>query len=329
MKEKELFEQLHNLSKLQPDADWKKSQRELMLRQINASHEEVSDAFSIKDFLSLPINALQNLSQPVMATFMVAFLILTSGFVGLRASQETKPGDSLYVAKIVGEKTQLALTFNDKKKAQLVLEFAMKRAEELKYVASVDSGEDKDEKVEKLVEGLKKDIDDAKQRIERITVADASQDEEGQVEEEPVVDEEEVVEEVPEEEIFTAGSEKEDSGLEVSSGSRIKKSKTPQTSSKIEISDVIDELKDEEEVATTSEEQVETTEVVEEPEAVPQSPEEILEQASAMLEKENYDQVFDILTNAGSVLDEKYDSGEVKGVEESVDVDEVGTSTEQ
>ena len=49
-------------------------------------------------------------------------------------AEKTKPGDSLYIAKIVSEKTQYALTFDDKSKAQLGLQFATNRVEEMNKV---------------------------------------------------------------------------------------------------------------------------------------------------------------------------------------------------
>ncbi len=296
-----------------------------MLNQINAGNEDLKKKSLILDLFNLPINLIQNFSQPITATFLVVFLFLTGGFVGLRASVDTRPGDSLYIAKIVGEKTQLALAFTDKKKAQLGIEFAVKRAAEIKQViAEEDESIFKDDKVERLVNDFKKEISAVKLRIEKISkqsvVDEFVEDESVELElvfteesEDPVVEEQD-----NESQVFSAGSNKTETGLQISA--------SPESSESEVVAQTEEIIIDATDKASTTEEEL----IVE-----PASPESILEQAGELLQAEAYDEVFDVLLEANSAIDQTFDTGEVQGVEESVNVDEgdveleVGTSTKE
>ena len=337
MKDQELFKQLHTLSKMTPDEKWKASQRSIMLSQINVDSEDLGKGMSLGELFKLPLYLVQNFSQPVMATFLVAFLFLTGGFASLKASQDTKPGDSLYVAKIVGEKTQLALAFSDKKKAQLGLGFAANRAEEIKKVIAEDvKGTVTDDRVEQLVRDFKKEISVAKRRIAKIS---ESSDDEGLLDDdsdvasgEDLADEvltvDENMEEVVDIQVFSAGSSKEEDGLEVSNSSiKIEEESTEKEVASVLVVDIPE-----------TNESSSTEETLITPLA---SPEFILEQASELLQADAYDAVFSILDDAGDAMDQTFDLGEVQGVEESAsstdevtiveegEDDVVGTSTEK
>ena len=301
MRDQELFKQLHNLSQMKPDTAWKNSQRSVMLSQLSAGNDvetgETAESSLLLDLFKLPIAYMQGFSQPVLATFLVAFLLLTGGFTGLKASQDTKPGDSLYLAKIVGEKTQLVLAFTDKKKAELGIVFAVRRVEEIKQVIAqeIESG-DKDDKVEQLVEDFKKELSAAKLRIEKIAKDDIVEtqniasvhDESDDVETQDLAS----VQQEEDDQIFSAGSNKTDDGLQVADNS----------SNDLE-SDIVEPIvNDTEEMAVeaeaTSTEELEISSTSEEvliEETA--APEDILQQASDLLEAEAYDDILDILNN--------------------------------
>ncbi len=306
-----------------PDLAWKESQRSIVLNQINAGSIELGRAYSFRDLFMIPLNTVQNFSQPILATFVVVFLFLTGGVFSLRASQNAKPGDSLYVAKIVGEKTQLALTFSDKKKAQLGLIFAANRATEIKQVIAEDGeGVVKEDKVEKLVSDYKKEITAAKQRIGKITEATK-----GAMLSNPNTNQEVDVNDVNRElngdgsdtgdageapgQIFSAGSSKSNNGLVVSGGTATTNetdANNTGTSPKANPAEVKKSSSTEENLAPKKE-----------------SPESILEQASKLLNADSFDEAFDKLDQVGTAIDSTFKKGEVRGVEESVG--EMGTST--
>ncbi len=313
MRDQELFKQLHNLSKMKPDAAWKDSQRSVMLSQINAGNdakvEDAKESPLLLDLFKLPIAYIQSFSQPVLATFLVAFLLLTGGFTGLRAAQDSKPGDSLYLAKIVGEKTQLALAFTDKKKVELGIGFAVKRVEEMKQViAETEESGVENNKVEELVADFKKELSAAKSRIEKISEDNVIDTAETQ--NLASVHDDEIIE-VGDNQIFSAGSSKTDDGLQVlyNNSDHAIIEIVPNDNKDIESSTEATST-EELEISTTSEEVV----IIAETESL----EDIFQQASDLVDA-SFDDILDILN----------DVGEVKGVEESIGIVEVSTSTEE
>lgn len=262
MREKEILKQLNKFQNVNPDADWKKSNRELLLSQISNSQTKDVD-FSWFNNFKIQLQALNSTYQPAMAVVLIAIFIVSGGTFGFRASQDTKPGDSLYIAKRISEKTQLAFTFDEEKKKQLGIEFMGNRMEELSQVlASADAPSQRAEVV-KTLDSLKKEVSNVKSSNPVVQT----------VETEEVDDTEGMV--------FTANSDKEDKGVQISD--------SPVAINK--------------EDATSTEEVVKT------------SPENILKQAKELLEQEDYDGVISKLEEAGKQIADN--DGEVKGVEET------------
>jgi len=330
MKDQEIFKQLHSLSKMKPNADWKKSQRNVMLSQINAGSTTLNSNSFVFDLFKLPFSYLQSFSQPIVATFLLAFLFLTGGFVGLRAAQDTKPGDSLYLAKIVGEKTQLALAFTEKKKAQLGIGFAVRRVEEIKQVIAEEEEDNDDtgDKVDQLLADFKKEIKAAKSRIAKISTTeknDSIKEEESNITESGKTEEAKVEEDL-DANIFSAGFDKTENGLEISDNNNNK-----ETNENIVVKDDEKTLSK----ASSSDDMVSSSTIKEVLTIKTTSPESILQEASDLLQAESYSDALDTLDNAGTAVDKSFDMGEVKGVEESVSIDEeevgveTGTSTKE
>src|SRR3989339_684291 len=161
--EKELLSQLNKLKNIKPDTAWKNRNREILLSQISSS---TVDKIGFFDIFAQKLSLLRYVSQPVMAVFLIAGVLLGGGFFSLNAAKDTKPGDSLYIAKIISEKTQFALTFNEKKKVKLGIEFAGNRAKEITQVLSEEG--DVEIRVEKLKDNFKKEIAGVKTRLENI-----------------------------------------------------------------------------------------------------------------------------------------------------------------
>ena len=172
--EKKIILQLHNLKKVAPRAEWKRKDRARLLMQIeNRAAEEQTQAPGKEQknysLFRLPSFRLSRISQPMLAVILIIAFMLASSVAGINAAQNSKPGDSLYIAKIISEKTQQVLTFTDKSKARLSLEFAGKRAQELSQVLAEPNGQSKEERVEKLVMNFKREIDNVKSRIVKIS----------------------------------------------------------------------------------------------------------------------------------------------------------------
>lgn len=120
----------------------------------------------------MPREIFAELAKPVWLTGAACVLILAVGIGGVYASKNSKPGDSLYIAKIISERTQLAMTFNEKDKAKLGLEFAANRAKEITQVLKDEGQSDASkEKLENLAKNFKKEISQAKGRLTAIKSA--------------------------------------------------------------------------------------------------------------------------------------------------------------
>lgn len=301
MNDKQLFKEFKKISSFKPSQTWKAKNRELLLSQIFSAQEALKPSYFnsvLKGFSLIPQSAM-------VAVFILA-ITLSGGFLGLRAAQNTVPGDSLYIAKIAGEKTKLALTFNNKNKARLGLEFAGNRAKEINQVlADTDVVEDKDEKVEKLVFNFHKEINGAKSRLKKINKNSEPANSKKESEKTPVAspennlaqnqteenelakDDSEADDKEPQ--VFSANLGKDENGLEIydanagESGSAVA----------VEESALADE--DVQNASTTDEgfADVSTT-----------NPEEILKQAGDSLDSDDISAALNLIEEAGQVINQ-------------------------
>ena len=133
----------------------------------------------------MPRQILINFAKPVWLASLASVLILVVGIGGVYASKNSKPGDSLYIAKIISEKAQFAMTFDEKNKAKLGVEFATNRAKEMIQVLE-DKGQtatSNNDKLEKLSQNFKKEISQVKTRLSVIKAAkDQAKSEEAEAE---------------------------------------------------------------------------------------------------------------------------------------------------
>lgn len=161
--------QLNSLKEIKPDENWKSQSREILLSQIS-SHEIPLTTSGKASFFAHFKNFI---SQPVAVVAVVLFCLMGGGVASIAASKNSKPGDSLYIAKKISEKAKLAIAFSQEKKAKLSIEFAGNRAKEMAQVIADESGgENKAEKVEQLAEDFKKEIASAKTRLNKINTVD-------------------------------------------------------------------------------------------------------------------------------------------------------------
>ena len=173
MNEQEIINKLNNLKTSLADATWRKSNRSILVSQIYGSsinEAELEFNWPLAFFKGLSLSLAGKVSRSIAATILVLFFVASTGAASIIAARETKPGDSLYMAKIVGEKAQLVFTFDESAKAKLGLRFASNRAEELSQVLA-EEGQDaaKARTAESLVSDFKKEISEVKSRIEKIS----------------------------------------------------------------------------------------------------------------------------------------------------------------
>ncbi|MDP2766664.1 MAG: DUF5667 domain-containing protein [Candidatus Methanoperedens sp.] len=177
MNEQELLKQLNNLKNIKPDSQWEKGNRELLFNQIYGSQSALGGQsedreaeiswIKILGNMAAHSKMIKQLSQPACVVCAIVIIVFGGGIAGVKAARNTKPGDSLYIAKIISEKTQFAVTFNEKEKAKLGLDFAGNRAREISQVIA-ESDKNKEAQVEKLTEDFKNEIKQVKSRLEKI-----------------------------------------------------------------------------------------------------------------------------------------------------------------
>lgn len=159
--------QLNSLSGIAPSAEWKVRTRDVLQSQISAgAQEERVGFFAVLDNL-MPSWVSGVASKPVMVFALIVLAVVTGSYASVRAARETKPGDSLYIAKIINEKTQLALTFNETNKAKLNLEFATNRAEELVKVMEAPAPQ-QEKTIADLRSSVSSELTAAKSRLTKI-----------------------------------------------------------------------------------------------------------------------------------------------------------------
>ncbi len=167
MTERELIKKLNRLKIVKPSSQWKTEARGILYNQIcqgeapyKASRFEV-----LKNIF--PFSALARVSQPVWAVVLIMFFAAGSAFASVIASQNSKPGDSLYIAKIISEKARATFAFNEKERVQLGVEFASNRAKEITQVLQ-DNDKAKDQQVEQLSNDFKTEIKVVKSRLAKM-----------------------------------------------------------------------------------------------------------------------------------------------------------------
>ncbi|HTX86643.1 MAG TPA: DUF5667 domain-containing protein [Candidatus Nanoarchaeia archaeon] len=169
MNDKELIAELKTLQGIKPEPAWKQETREVLLAQIsNSVGAEVKvNGFEImvyefKNFFSF---------LPAAAWAMICLaIILTGGTMGALAAKNSKPGDTLYIAKVWKEKIQLMLTFNQEDKAKLDMKLASIHAQEITEVLSSPNfnAAGNEKKAEELAQNFQQEINTVKERLSEI-----------------------------------------------------------------------------------------------------------------------------------------------------------------
>ena len=280
--------------RIEPDKAWKEKNGEILFSQVfcGININKVESEKKLTESLMITLKALFNFdplaklfSKPVWTVAAVIITIFGGGIFSLKAAKDTKPGDSLYIAKIISEKTQLALTFDEEQKTKLGIEHAGNRAKEIAQVKEEEGkGEpEKNEKVEKLSADFKKEITNTKQRLEKIGIkATVNKDEGKKVDEnknnDKVAqnDDKKADNKNEEGEVFGANLGKDDKGMQISEEQKAKATATP-----------------------------------EQKEINKESPDKILEQAEKLFEKEDYNGTVKMLEEINVLIDKIKSEGKV------------------
>ncbi len=161
---------------INPREEWLTKNRDFLLSQIKntvAPREEEKfnlDKVWLAMSILLPRNFVYGVVRPLAVVFLI-FVVGSSGWIAtVAASQDSLPGEWLYPAKRVTEKTQVAAAtvVGDKKtETNLRVEFAKRRAVETKKLV-VSQEPEKIKKAPRVVEDLKQEIKQVNANLEEI-----------------------------------------------------------------------------------------------------------------------------------------------------------------
>jgi hypothetical protein len=189
MTNKDLLLQLKTLKNLEINSTWNRNHREILATQISNSRIIKENKFSLRKLFS---SIGETIAQPSFVLSSICLIAL--GAVGVRAAY-TRPGDSFYIAKIISEKTQLAITFDQDKKIKKEINFANNRAQEITQVIASSQNETKNTQ---LKADFKKEIGLVRTKITNISSQPANQPNEDEVM------------------VYTADSGKDENGIQIS-----------------------------------------------------------------------------------------------------------------
>ena len=299
-----IYNQLKGLSKITADPDWKEKNREILFSQIfsgnqnDTAKEKISimnklySAFDVFDFFVIS-KASKLASMPSAMVLLIIATVFGSSVYGLKASRNSIPGDSLYIAKKVSERTQHYFTFDEKQKAKLSIEFARNRTQELvemieREKASQETGTPKSG-IDNLVIEFKSEISYSKERLDNLTskmskkssgavqkpLAGASESATPSPQARDVVKDDGLKDQDKDKAVFSANMDKDDKNIDIAGGNL--ESGDPASS---------------------------TTE------AVPSATKKALEEAEKLFDSKDYEGAIDKLEEANTILDKSSQSTE-------------------
>lgn len=174
MNESDLKKNLNTLKSIKPRQSWKKASRDFLLSEIRSTAGVENVRSEEKGFFLYFQAAWSIFREKTMqpaSLLLVLFGLVLASTLTVNAAFYSLPGNSLYRVKIALERTQLAMVRDDTKAAELRAELANKRLDEFeKIVASQgDKPEVRKAKVAAAVKQFKKEIESAKNKVEKLT----------------------------------------------------------------------------------------------------------------------------------------------------------------
>lgn len=170
MNDQQLIRKIKALRNIKPRSEWVTLNRDFLRRQIKA--EQTIEPLKIGwfEFNQVVFGTIaQRVFQPAVAMLLLLSVSFGSSLVA-NAAFYSLPGDSLYRVKIALEKTQLAVTPNEDRKAELKMAFAHNRVKEFnKIIAQTDVNPTvKKERINLVVKEFQKNVTSVQAHINKI-----------------------------------------------------------------------------------------------------------------------------------------------------------------
>jgi len=179
MTDKELLKQLNSLKSIRMEAGVKESNKSILMTQISNTISNNSETKSFNSFFFYVRNILSMSSRPAMVLSGVFLFVVTSLFLGSDFYKNSKPTDSLYIARVISERARLNTTFDQNEREKLALEFASNHARDIATLLmdpEFNTEQNKDE-VERLSASFKDEINKVKTKVADLQTSEAKNNE--------------------------------------------------------------------------------------------------------------------------------------------------------
>ncbi len=179
MTDKELLKQLNSLKSIRMEAGVKESNKSILMTQISNTISNNSETKNFNSFLFYVRNILSMSSRPAMVLSGVFLFVVTSLFLGSDFYKNSKPTDSLYIARVISERARLNTTFDQNEREKLALEFASNHARDIATLLmdpEFNTEQNKDE-VEKLSASFKDEINKVRTKVADLQTSETENNE--------------------------------------------------------------------------------------------------------------------------------------------------------
>lgn len=295
---KKTRKQLNILKEIHVDESFKKKNEEVLFSYISNTKTDLETSrfgffvLWLKDFSKA-------ISQPAFS--ILAFvLILVTGTVLIQPFRSAMPDDALYIARVISEKAQINITFNNESKSKLAAKIASDHAKDIATVLSDPKANNDQVAITKLNEDFKKEINIVKENLTKINRIKTNDNSEASSTDEETT-------------FFAVGTEKNANGLEIYNNENSEESSNENILNKDPLEEI--EIKDSlvEEVSTSTEASSTVEEAIIEEKI--DSHEESLNNVQTLFDELKYEEALEGLNK----IDEMFSQGEKK--EERDDVE--------
>lgn len=183
---KEQLRAMKTAGRWNPSSSWVMREEGALMHTIRSPRQQVVspsenggmlERIRIVSHLFLP-QSFVHAFRPAMSAALIGLLAISGWITTVSAAYNSVPGDVLYNVKLAAEKTQaavVAVTGTGSDKAQLHLEFASRRAQEVKQVLAKKTDIEKPQAVSVAIESLEKSIAAAKDSVKEVSQKEPEQ----------------------------------------------------------------------------------------------------------------------------------------------------------
>lgn len=170
MTDKQLLQQLKSLKNITLDCSVRDKNKDVLLSQI--SNTFIKTDKPVANYLFNFKNVFSVMSQPILVVAGVFVFLIGSLTLGSGLYANSKPNDSLYIARVISEKARLNTTFSQSQRDALAVKFASDHAKDIATILmdpEFNSAENQIQ-IEKLNNSFQNEISKVKTRIEKTDI---------------------------------------------------------------------------------------------------------------------------------------------------------------